>query len=154
MRSIRIIGLGNSWRGDDAAGLHVARRVKALLGPHSRVVEAEMIGVELLELMQGAETVILIDGAWSGRPTGTVQRWDVSTSSPPGQPVRHSTHALNAMETVELGRALGVLPSRVLLYAVEVGRVDPGAELSPDVARAVEDAARRIVQEVGNETHA
>ncbi len=154
MARTRIIGLGNSFRGDDGVGLHVARRVKELLGPGSDVVEAEMLGVEVLDLMKGTELVILVDGARTGKPPGTVHRWDVSRQAPSQNPFPHSTHAVNAMDGVELGRALGELPPCVIVYGVEVGCIEAGAELSEPVVRAVEDAALRIVGEVGDAPHA
>lgn len=154
MLRTRVIGLGNSFRGDDAVGLHVARRVKALLGPESDVVEAEMLGADVLELMKDRKQVILVDGAQSGKPAGRVQRWDVSRRAPPQNPFPHSSHAINAWDAIELARALGELPPRVIVYAVEVGRVEAGAELSQPVARAVEAAAQAIVREVGDTTHA
>lgn len=147
-RSIRIIGLGNAFRGDDAVGLHVARRVKELLGPESDVVEAEMLGVEVLDLMKGRELVILVDGARTGKPAGTVHRWDVSRRAVPQNPCSHSTHVINALDALELGRALGELPPSVIMYGVEVGQVEAGAKLSPPVIRAAEDAARAILCEV------
>lgn len=154
MAAIRVIGLGNSLRGDDAVGLHVVRRVKELLESEADVIEAEMLGVEVLELMKGRDLVILVDGAHTGVPAGTVQRWDVSRRIPLRNPFSHSTHAINAMDTIELARALGELPPRVIIYGVEVGQVGAGAELSPSVVRAVEDAALEIVREVGATTDA
>ncbi len=154
MAAIRIMGLGNSFRGDDAVGLHVARRVKEMLGSESDVVEAEMLGVEALELMKGKELVILVDGARTGAPAGTFRRWDVSRKAPSQNPFPHSTHAINALDAIELARTLGELPHCVIMYGIEVGQVEAGAALSPPVRRAVEDAARGIVREVGDRTHA
>ncbi|MCS6897681.1 MAG: hypothetical protein NZM29_06865, partial [Nitrospira sp.] len=37
---IRIIGIGNEMRGDDAVGLLAARRLREMLGERSAVVEA------------------------------------------------------------------------------------------------------------------
>lgn len=154
MSRTRIIGLGNLFCGDDAVGLHVARRVKDLLGPESDVVEAEMLGVEVLELMKGKAQVILVDGAHTGAPAGTVHRWEVSEQAPAQNPFPHSTHTINAMDAVELARVLGELPGCVIMYGVEVGQVEAGAELSPPVTRAVDGAALAIVREVGDTTHA
>lgn len=42
------------------------------------VVEAEMAGVEILELMAGARAVMLIDAAREGQAPGTIHRLDAS----------------------------------------------------------------------------
>lgn len=154
MPRTRIIGLGNALRGDDAIGLHVARRLKEVLGPASDVVEAEMAGVGVLDLMKGREAVILVDGAQTGSPAGTLHRWDVSRQAPGRNPLSHSTHAINALDAVELARALGDLPPSVVLYGVEVGHTEAGAGLSPPVARAVEEAAATVARDVTETSHA
>jgi hypothetical protein len=50
-------------------------------------------------------------------------------------------------EAVELGRVLGRLPVRLVLYAVEAGDVGYGEGLSPAVAAA----ADRVVDEIAGE---
>ena len=70
MAAIRIIGLGNELRGDDAVGLQIARRLRQTVGNCTEVIEAEMAGVDLIELMKGARVVILIDAARSGKKPG------------------------------------------------------------------------------------
>ena len=52
-------------------------------------------------------------------------------------PSRGSTHALGVAEAIELGRALGRLPRRLLVFGIEGGSFDAGAGLSPEVERAV-----------------
>ena len=47
--TIRIIGLGNRYAGDDAAGLMAARKLRETLGERAEVIEAEMAGLEVLE---------------------------------------------------------------------------------------------------------
>lgn len=154
MATFRIIGLGNSLRGDDGVGLHVARRVKEMLGPESDVVEAEMLGLEVLELMKDRELVILVDGTRTGAPAGTLHRWDVSNQTPPQNPFSHSTHAINALDAIDLARVLGELPACTIMYGVEIGQDEAGTSLSQPLAEAVESAARRIAREVGERAHA
>ena len=71
MSGICIIGLGNTLRGDDAAGILVVRRLKPLLGAQAKIIEAEMASTEVLEFIEGAIVAILVDAAWSGRPAAT-----------------------------------------------------------------------------------
>jgi hydrogenase maturation protease len=46
---------------------------------------------------------------------------------------------------VELGRALGRLPGRLLVVGVEASRFDRGAPMSEPVASAVPEAARAVL---------
>ncbi len=151
---LRVIGLGNMFGGDDAVGLLAARRLSGLVAGRVEVVEAEMAGLELLELMQGADLVILIDAAKTGQPAGTIHRFDASTTPVAAPGVAHSTHALNAVEALELARALGRLPGRVLVYGIEIEAVGAGGPLSPAVEAALEQVVRQVLAEVEVEHNA
>ena len=147
MAAIRIIGLGNGLRGDDAVGLQVARRLRQTVGNCAEVVEAEMAGVDLIELMNGARVVILIDAARSGKNPGMIHRLDVSDSPIGARMFPHSSHALGISDALELARATGVLPARVIVYGIEVGNTEPGQPLSSPVAKALDEVVGRVIQE-------
>jgi hydrogenase maturation protease len=143
----RIIGLGNELRGDDAVGLLAARRLRHKVGDRAEVIEAEMAGVDLMELMKGARVTILIDAAHSGQAPGTVHRLDAS-AGPIGRHIfPRSSHAIGTVEALELARAMGVLPATVIVYGVEAGSTEAGHTLSVPVATALDRIVEQIVQE-------
>ena len=135
-----IIGMGNEYRGDDAAGLIVARRLGG------GAIESSGDGAALIEAWRGAEVVIVIDAARSGAPAGTIHRFDARERELPREAFA-STHAFGLAEAVELSRALGELPPRMIVYAVEGAGFDAGAGLSPEVERAIGVLVERIRQE-------
>ncbi len=162
MGLIRIIGLGNVLAGDDGVGILAARRLKARLGKQQadlvevqvEVIEAELVGLEVLDLMEGVDVVMLVDAARSGHPPGTLHRLEVS-DGPIGKTLfPHSTHALNAVDALELGRTLGTLPPRVIVFGIEAGTLRAGEALSPEVARALEEVVERLAREVEQVAHA
>lgn len=126
-----VIGVGNAARGDDAAGVIAARRLGGL--------EHEGDPVALLHVWCDADTAIVIDAVSSGAPPGTVHRFD-ATAAPLPTKLRgsSSTHALGLAEAIELGRTLGQLPARLIVYGIEGERFEAGAELTPAVAAAIE----------------
>jgi hydrogenase maturation protease len=132
----RLIGVGNQWRGDDAAGLVVARRLGGLAH--------EGDAIALLDAWAGAEHAIVIDAAESGSPPGTIHCFDAAAGPLPARALRSSTHAFGVADAVELGRALGRLPPRLEVYAIEGAGFALGAGLSPPVARAVAAMARSL----------
>jgi hydrogenase maturation protease len=144
---IRIIGLGNLLRGDDAVGLLAARRLRERVGDRTEVVEAGMAGLEILELMAGARAVFVIDAVRSGRAPGTIHRLDASAS--PISPILfpHSSHALNAADALELARTLGALPPTVIVFGIEISDTEAGHPLSPPVIRALDEAVEWILRE-------
>ena len=147
MAAIRIIGLGNSMRGDDAVGLLAARRLCQDLGDRAEAIEAEMVGVGIVELMKGVRVAILIDAARSGQRPGTIHRLDASTGPIAVGMFPSSSHALGVSEALELARVLGVLPKTVIVYGIEVGDTEAGQPLSPPVVRALEEVVARVIRE-------
>jgi hydrogenase maturation protease len=139
-----IIGCGNRERSDDGAGILVAERLRELgIRADTRSGEA----VDLIEAWKSADDVIVVDAVVTGAPVGTVQAWDgrqplasVSTTA--------STHGLGVAEAIELAQILDRLPMRLRVYGVEGRRFEPGAEISPEVQRAVEEVVRRIIADV------
>lgn len=145
--SIRIIGIGNELRGDDAVGLLAARRLRQTLGDRAEVIEAKMAGIDLMELMKGADVAILVDAACSGREPGTVYRIDASTHQIAGLIFPHSSHAFGISEALELARVMGILPPKVIVYGIEAGHTEAGQVLSSPVAKAVDEVVGRVVRE-------
>lgn len=146
MSDTLIIGVGNALRGDDAAGLHVARRLAArgVEGVH----EASGETASLMELWQGASCVFLADAAQSGAEPGTVTRLDASSHPLPAALLHCSTHAFGVAEAVELARSLGSLPPRIIVFGIEGGSFEHGEPLSPAVEAGVRKAVEMIETEM------
>jgi hydrogenase maturation protease len=142
-----VIGVGNEWRSDDAAGLVVARRLRESSLRPVRVIEHEGEPLDLIDEWSGAAAVIVIDAVSSGAEPGSIHRLDALAAKLPAELFRASTHALGVAEAVELGRALERLPRRLLVLGIEGKRFDAGAGLSPEVERA----AARLVDELAGQ---
>ena len=143
MRAL-VIGLGNPDRGDDAVGVQVARRVAAeRLDVH--VLELDDPS-EALDAWAAADTVVVADAVSSGGDPGCIHVVDaVARTLPAGSWAAGGTHALGLAAVVELGRALGRLPRRLVLVGVEAGRFDHGTPMSDAVAAAVPGAALAVL---------
>jgi hydrogenase maturation protease len=144
-QGILIIGIGNDYRSDDAAGLVVAHRLQEKKNRHIAVTEHSGEGTTLLEAWSGWERVILVDAVRSGAPPGTIHRFDAWAGALPASLFTASSHAFGVAQAVELARALGELPRQVLLlYGIEGQRFAAGVDLSPVVEQAVREVARMI----------
>jgi hydrogenase maturation protease len=140
-----VIGVGNAYRRDDGVGPAVAERLRGR--PDLEVATCEQEPSRLLDAWAGADLALVVDAVASGADPGTVHRFDASERAVPSSVFRGSTHALGVGEIVELARALGRLPRRVLVYGVEGGQFAAGDGLSPAVAAAVEPLAAELLEE-------
>jgi hydrogenase maturation protease len=145
---ILIIGLGNDYRGDDAVGRVLARRLQAIADDNIRVLEESGEGVALMESWKGGDFVFLIDAVHSGGAAGTIHRFDAATQPIPGSFFHYLTHAFSVAEAVELARALNQLPPRLIVYGIEGKNFDSWLGLSPEVEAAAEEVFRMVKEEL------
>jgi len=143
-----VIGVGNSYRGDDGAGIAVARKLAEQRLPGVRVMEMNGEGTSLVEAWKDAPSVLLVDAVSSGAAPGTIHRFETQAGPLPTRLKHHSSHSFGVAEAVEVARALDRLPPRLVVYGVEGKNFSPGWDLSPEVERAVEEVASRLVSEI------
>ena len=145
-----VLGIGNPLRGDDAAGLVVTERLRsARLREGVRVIEREGEPTDLIEELDAAGEVIVVDAVRSGAEPGTVHRVDALTQPLPDALGRTSSHAFGIADTIELARALGRLPRSLEVYGIEGREFRAGAALSPEVERAATGVASELLERLG-----
>jgi hydrogenase maturation protease len=146
-----VIGVGNTMRRDDGAGIAIVERARALLPSR---VEVRTLGGEataLLDAWAGADLAMVVDAvSWEHPPASGVTRIDV-TSAPDaltGFGAGTSSHGLGVAEAVALGRVLDRLPSHLVLLLVALEEEGHGEGLSSTVEGYVDDAVALLVAEV------
>jgi hydrogenase maturation protease len=142
-----VVGVGNPARGDDALGRIAARRLRARAPRNVEVREHDGEATALLERLAGADAVCLVDAAFSGAPPGTIKRFDATEAELPKAVFSVSTHGLGLTEAIALARALGQLPRRCVVYAIEGRSFESGAPLSAEADKAVDEVVERILRE-------
>jgi len=157
--TIKIIGIGQSLRGDDAAGLaavHLWKQIYQAGNMHADVqVElTELPGLGLLSLLEGSRVAILVDAMHSNSKAGTVRvltesQLEAFTTG------AGSAHGWGVAETLLLGRKLmsSSLPGTLILIGIEAGQLNLGETLSPQVKSVLPDVARLIEQSLNIGPH-
>jgi hydrogenase maturation protease len=141
---VLVIGCGNADRGDDAAGVLVARRLRER-GVNAREHSGD--GLALIESWNDAEYVILIDAAVTGAAAGTITGC-IGADAVPLRESSTSTHGFGVAEGIELARALGRLPPMLKIYGIEGKDFTPGAAPSAAVLESVERVVNLVLMEV------
>jgi hydrogenase maturation protease len=143
--SVLVLGLGNDLLGDDAVGLHVARAAAMRLAgvDGCAVRESIEMGLTLLDEISGCEHLLLVDSIETGAAPGFVHEFDADCLK--GRRIA-APHFVGIAETLELGGLLGLpMPGDVQVFAIEVrAAYTIRLALTPDVQRAVAEAAERI----------
>jgi hydrogenase maturation protease len=143
-RSIVVIGVGNEYRHDDAVGIMVARRLREEPFGSVRVIESDGEPTALMEAWEGADVAIICDAISSTAGPGTVYHFEVSQQPIPHSMFNCSTHGFGVAETIELARALGKMPPRLIVYGIEGTNFSEGSGLTGMVEEAVAYVVRSI----------
>ena len=143
-----VIGVGNAYRCDDAVGLIVAQRLRALVPPGITILEQSGEGAALMEAWQDADHVILVDAASSGESPGTIHRFEAAVAPIPAQFFNYSTHAFSVAEAVEMARQLDKLPPSLIVYGIEGRSFSFGQGLSLEVEQAARTVVDQVLQEL------
>ena len=150
MSAILVAGVGNRDRRDDGAGPEVARRAALRLMPGSESLRFLEVpeALDLLDLWSDSQLCLVVDAVRTGAAPGTVHSLDLG-ARPPSWTRGGSTHGLGVAEALLLAQQLGRAPDRVLLLGIEGGEFGQGVGLSPEVERAVNPAADRVWELLG-----
>ena len=146
---LKVIGVGNEWRGDDAVGLLVARRLKEDQLPQVEVAECRGTLTAVREAWKDAAGVIVVDAVVSGGPPGTIHRFDAHGAGIPVEPSRStSSHGWGVAEALALGKVFQELPPWLIIYGIEGQNFGPGQEVSQEVAAAIPEVVHRIRRDI------
>jgi hydrogenase maturation protease len=143
-----VIGIGNPFRSDDAAGLIAARRLKKVGVDSSIVMEHSGEGASLMEAWKGADAVILIDAASSESPPGAIHRLEPINNPLPAEIFQSSSHAFSLPQAIEMARALGELPAQLVIFGIEGSNFKAGTELSSPVSQAMPELVQSVLEEL------
>lgn len=151
---IAVIGIGQSLRGDDAAGLETVRRwqeeyPETAARPEVQIEASELPGLALLDLLEDVDAAVLVDAVQSLKKPGRLHQLgpnELSAFAPDSQ----SAHGWGVAETLQLGRrlnpALNEIPIRII--GIEAEQILMGSGLSQAVNEAIPSACRAVEQEV------
>jgi hydrogenase maturation protease len=147
-----VIGLGNVYRSDDAAGLLVARRVRKSVASGVRVIEREGEPVGLLDDWDGLPLAVVVDALRNveAPSPGRIHRFQPLLEPVPASFRHRGSHTIGLADAIELGRAMGRLPRRLVVYAIEGSDFASGDRCSPEVLAAVDGTAERVLQELAD----
>lgn len=123
---VLVIGIGNTYRGDDGAGLAVAEWLRGTAPPDVGVVRHEGEPISLLDTWDQVPVVYLVDAMASGAEPGSICRFDAADGLLTAGLRPRGSHALGVADAIELGRVLGRLPAGSSAMASRAAASRPG----------------------------
>jgi len=141
-----VLGVGNVLLGDDGVGVRMLQELRrlaaedpAMVPDGTRLVDGGTLGLGLLDVVQGARSLLLLDAVNLGLEPGTVRvlrDHAIAASAGPA----HGAAPGSLGEMLAVARLMGWLPDPVTLVGVQVGDTTLGRGLSPRVEAALSGA--------------
>jgi len=145
-----VLGLGNPILSDDGVGLRIAAELKSRLSQQeATIMETNMAGLGLLDLLAGYDKAIIIDAIQTvDGKAGQIYRLGPEVFNT----TRHaiSPHDVDFATALELGNMLGLtLPKQIVIFAIEVVDVDTfSEECTPEVRQAIPVCVEMVIREI------
>jgi len=142
-----VLGIGNVLMGDEGVGVHVVRHLERLGVPEGvELLDGGTGSFLLLEPMNRARRIILIDATLDDHPPGTVRRLTPRFST--DYPRTLTAHDIGLKDLLDTFYLLDH-PVDVVLFAVSIASLQElSLDLSPGIADQVPDIAQLVLREV------
>ena len=144
---IAVIGLGNLYMKDDAAGLRAAYSLRERkMGDEIFVYETQDMDLSLLWQFREAKKIVILDAVKSGHTPGMVT---VLRIGPGQKPVSQlpDLHALQLYDLFDTAADSTFIPCPVVIVGVEPKDCSPGEEITDEVAAALPRMLEIAIQE-------
>jgi hydrogenase maturation protease len=149
-----VIGIGNVLLRDEGVGVQVVMELERLVlagrfevPPGTRFVDGGTLGLDLLPMIGGASSLVLVDAVDLRLRPGsvTIIRGDRIEGTLGGH---LSPHQVGVADLVATARLLGVWPAAASLVGIQPAEIEMGLALSPCVAAAVAEAVAQVCAEL------
>jgi len=151
---VAVIGIGQSLRGDDAAGLEAVRRwqekyPETANKPEVQIEASELPGLALIDLLNDVEAAILVDAVQSSAKPGTIHRLSEEELASFTSDSK-SAHGWGVAETLRMRSQLTAAKVNIRIIGIEVEQMELGAGLSKAVEEAMPYICKVIEQEISD----
>ena len=142
-----VLGLGNILMGDEGIGVYVVRALEKHTLPHNvECLDGGTGGFTLLEPLENADRIILIDAANDDNPIGTVTRTTPQFSR--DYPPTLTAHDVGMKDLLDMFYIRGGSHD-IVLYAITIDPRQPiRMSLSEGGETAAAEAAQQILKEI------
>ena len=110
---IVVLGIGNTLLADEGIGVQAVAHLRREPAPRGlRLVDGGTLGLALLEFVESADGLIVVDAARLGLVPGSVRRYDDAAIDSLLRGGIRTVHELGLKELFDMARLNGTLPAR------------------------------------------
>jgi hydrogenase maturation protease len=146
-KKILVLGVGNLLLGDEGIGIHLIQEMrKELLPRNVELVDGGTAGIDLLNWLEAAEYIIIVDCVEAGEKPGSIFRIPIDELVLDSTNQLISLHDINLTEVLSMAKKMKILPPTII-FGVQPEFIGYQTELSP----TLHNTLPRLIQLIKNE---
>ncbi len=147
---LKIISLGNEWRGDDGIGPHLLAKLETLeYSIPVQFINAGSDAFVLLDHLTGNDPLIIIDCAQMGKEPGSVCTFRVNEVTIRSVDNAISLHGFSFGDMWKMARRLGTVAPCTII-GIQPRQIEFGQPLSGEVRSRIPHAIHCLQKEINN----
>lgn len=149
--STLVLGIGNTLLTDEGVGIHVIHHLAETYPdcPNVSFIDGGTLSFTLASLLAEHQQLIVVDAARIGGQAGDVTCYEGEAMDRYLTGNRQSVHEVGLTDLLDIARLSGHYPTARALVGIEPGGLDWGEEPTPEVAKAVPEAGRLVMDLIG-----
>lgn len=140
---IKILGIGNLVRQDEGVGIHLLQALAGKLPAEIELLDGGTGGLMLLEFVESAGKLLILDALDAGKEPGEVVVWR-QEEVPNFLASKLSAHQVSFAEVLNLAKFRENYPAEIAVIGIQPHCLDWGTELSAPVRKSLPDALRKV----------
>lgn len=149
MKRTLILGLGNVLMDDDGAGVVVVNDLKNCLkeSEHLKIIDGGTLGLDLLNFIQWAEKLIIVDAIDMDFEPGTVIKAEGEDIDPIFES-KLSPHQMGLKDILLAAELLEQRPEDIVLFGIQVKSINMNMTLSDEVSKNLSKLKEHVLKEL------
>ncbi|WNY24814.1 hydrogenase maturation protease [Methanolapillus millepedarum] len=161
-KSIRVMGCGNLWMGDDGVGIRIVEKMIQMKDEGAvsclsnvDIIDAGVSGLDMLPFLEGFDKIIIVDAIKSGENVGSILKVkgeDLLLGDDVGRMM--SSHDVSVPTVLSIAREIQELPE-IVVFGVEIGKhgdeIDLTTDMCPEVESAIDRVIPLVIAEIGKD---
>lgn len=149
VKQIKIIGIGNTLYSDEGVGVHVLPYLREKLTNinNLEIVEGTTDGIRLLDPVEAADYLIIIDAINAGKLAGeliTIEGEEI----PKYYGIKMSIHQVGFQEVLSAAMLRDRLPEKMIMFGIQPYSLELGLELSEIVKAQLTKLVEMVIEQV------
>jgi len=140
-----VVGIGNVLLRDEGVGCHVVHAMEGISLPDVEIIDGGT-GADVLQLLEGAEKVVIVDAVKGGGAPGQIYRFhldDITVEQKPFLSL-HDMDLVGSLKSTQLWHNVG----EAVIIGVEPKEINWGLELSPELQERLPQIIDAILSEL------